>query len=112
MIIGFGTKETDTARRILKECYAAIEKDRGLPAIDSIETIRAVYNKQYEDYGSKKTSEVPQRYCCFWAYQSGEYFRFDFHHINRRSLLSSDGWAMMKATWLLDTVTGKIFKLA
>lgn len=112
VILGFGTTETNTAKKILKECYEAIEKDRGTSAIENIERVRSVYNKQYNEYGEKDASEVPERYCCFWAYKSEEYFRFNFHHINRRHPMSNDGWAMMKSTWILDVVTGKIFQEA
>ena len=110
MILGFGIVETDIAKRILKECYEAIKKDKDAPAKATIETIRSVYNKQYDEYGQKDASEVPERYCCFWAYKSEKYFRFDFHHINRRHPMSNDGWAMMKSTWILDMTTGRIFE--
>ncbi len=112
MILGFGKIEDTTARDILKKCCKAISDNPNIPPIDSIETIRDIYNKQYNEYGSKNASEVPERYSCFWAYQSGEYFRFQFHHINRRHPFSKDGWAMIQSTWLLNTITGEIFKEA
>ena len=112
VILGFGTSEIDTARKILKECYEAIEKDRGRPASKAVSEVQAVYKKQDVEYGEKEASEVPERYSYFWAHESGEYFRFDFHHINRRHPLSSDGWALLKSTWILDTTSGRVFQEA
>ena len=110
LILGFGKTEDDTARKILKECYDAIGKDRGKPAKDVVAAVQEVYKKQDDEYGEKPASEVPERYSYFWASESGKYFRFDFHHINRRHPMSSDGWALLKSTWILDVTTGGIFQ--
>ena len=112
MILGFGTSEIDTARNILKECYAAIEKDRSKPAKDIVAEVQTAHKKQCDEYDGKERSESPERYSYFWASESGEYFRFDFHHINRRHPMSNDGWAMMKSTWILNITTGKMFQEA
>ena len=109
MILGFGKTEETVARDILQECYNAIERDKEISSIEAIESVRAKYNKLYDEYGQMDASEVPERYSCFWAYESGEYFRFTFHHINRRHPFSNDGWAMLKSTWILEAKTGKIF---
>ncbi len=112
LILGFGTVEIDTARKILKECYAAIEKDKESPARDVVAAIQAAHKKQCDKYDKQDRSEAPERYSYFWARESGEYFRFDFHHINRRHPMSNDGWALLKSTWLLSTITGKVFQEA
>ena len=112
MILGFGKVEADTARKILKECYDAINKDRDKPAKDIVAAVQEVHKKQGEEYGKKPASEVPERYSYFWASASGDFFRFKFHHINRRHPMSRDGWALFETTWVLDKVTGKTFREA
>lgn len=112
LILGFGSTEIDTARKILKECYAAIEKDRKKPAKDAVGAVKSAHKKQCEEYDKQNRSDAPERYSYFWAHESGEYFRFNFHHINRRHPMSPDGWALLKSTWILDATTGKVFQEA
>lgn len=112
MILGFGKVETDTARNILRECYVAIKKDGNKPAKEAVTAVQAAHKKQCDEYDGKERSEAPERYSYFWARESDEFFRFDFHHINRRHPMSNDGWALLKSTWVLDITTGKIFQEA
>ena len=109
MILGFGVTETTTARNIINECLIAIKENKDEHPLEIIETIREKYNDAYEANGEMNRSESPQRYSCFWVYESGECLLFNFHHINRRHPFSPDGWAMMKAQWVLNIKTGDIF---
>jgi len=106
MILGFGTGEIEAAKRILRECYGAIEAGTETPE-------RIVKNIQ-EKYGTigeanKKLSreDAPERYTYFWAtyYQiyEGKYIvEFTMHHVNRRHPMSDDGWAVLSTKWILS----------
>ena len=110
MILGFGITETKTARAIIQECLAAIRDNQGKPASESIEPIRNRHEQAYDENGKLDKANAPERYSCFWCSCSGGFVRFDFHHINRRHVLSPDGWGMLQTSWVLDVEEGKIFQ--
>ena len=109
VILGFGDSETKTARKIIQECLSAIKKAKGELPANVIKPVEKKYHKTSDEYDKMSRSNAPERYSRFWAYESGGYIKFTFHHINRRHPFSPDGWALLKTNWILDIETEKMF---
>lgn len=106
MILGFGTGEFETARKIINECQDAIKKNPE-HIKDAVGTIKKKYAKAGKRYQKLGRDKAPERYTYFWFFYSeiyeGKYMvEFAMHHINRRHSLSTDGWALWKTNWILS----------
>ena len=105
MILGFGDIETKTAISIINECYEAIESNKE-NAKEALQLVEEKYHKKERQYKEMNRMEAPERYSYFWAilhevHQDSYIVKFSFHHINRRCALSPDGWALLRAHWVL-----------
>ncbi len=105
IILGFGNSETKTARTIIQECLAGIKKT----GHNAIKPIEKKNHKTCDEYDKMNRSNAPERYSRFWAFESGGFVKFSFHHINRRHPFSPDGWALLKTAWILDIEAEKVF---
>jgi hypothetical protein len=106
MIFGFGTTESESARRIIGECEMAI-----VAAPDNIDEaiagVRRGYSKAGDRYKVMDRENAPERYTYFFynfvpIYKGRYLVEFTMHHINRRHPFSPDGWALMVTHWMLS----------
>ena len=124
LILGFGSAEVSTAKRIIAECADAAAEKRGGEIKVAFDAVASKYAAVEAANSKLDAATSPDRYSTFWASiiptfgwtddEQSFVAIFHFLHINRRHAMSPDGWGCMTATWvLLSSADGRqIFREA
>ena len=104
-ILGFGSEETEVAKRIIQECLDAIKASEDNPQT-VVDRIAAQYNEASHRNDKLARAEAPERYTMFWPsyhhiHGAKDIVEFSMLHVHRRHALSTDGWASLSTKWIL-----------
>ena len=107
VILGFGSQETETAIKIIRECADALKSG----GCSSLKDIQTKYSEDGDRYKKQGRDIAPERYSyffvnCYEIYNGRYFVEFTMHHINRNHPFSTDGWALLATQWVLSVSIG------